>query len=617
MSDPLVGKQLGDYVVQKLLGKGGMARIYVGYDDRLQRYAAVKVINTELLMSDRAEYTERFRREARAIARLKHSNIVGIYQFGAYESVYYMAQVYVDGKDLRQILREYGERNQKMPVRDVVSVLQGIASALDYAHLRGVIHRDIKPSNIMIDEEGIPVLTDFGLALASWEGTLGDTFGTAHYIAPEQAVSSARAVPQSDQYALAVVAFEMLAGRVPFDEESAMSVALKHLNEAPPNLRSFAPNLPAAVDAVMSKALEKEPGARYPSVVEMANAFSRALLGPSAALASAVRPPDGDSVISRPTRLEMDPPSNALPFRVESFGPKAADNAYVEKGKKEKPTNKKRRRLPLFLAAFVMSLLVGSGVYIASRQPAIITSQGTLTPLAQNSTAVITNGSAAQGTATAEIAMTNTQAAITAATAMVNTRAATTPAITPATAVPTTAIPEATTAVAPAATTPSQPSATHTATDIPTLDATLVTPASPTSATTPTLVEANSMFAIWNNEQFTLVNQTGQAADLSGVNFVLVGGENERSFAAERWSQGEFTPSNTPDGWCFQTSRIEIGNVRPLATCRLAAFRQVSAPFVFWASNNATAAFEVRRGDAVLASCPLSEGQCRFSLQNP
>src|SRR5258708_39388889 len=231
MYDPLLGKQLGDYVIQELLGRGGMARVYKGYDERLQRYAAVKVINSELSGSaDQVEYAERFRREARAIARLHHPNIVGVYQFGEYETNYYMAMVFIEGKDLRQILKRNAEKSLMMDFTGVLNIVRGIGMALDYAHSRGVIHRDIKPSNIMLDTENLSILTDFGLALNMTEGTLGDTFGSAHYIAPEQAVSSAKAVPQSDLYSLGVCLYEMLAGKVPLDYPFAMSVSLKHLN---------------------------------------------------------------------------------------------------------------------------------------------------------------------------------------------------------------------------------------------------------------------------------------------------------------------------------------------------------------------------------------------------
>src|SRR5579864_3514032 len=265
MSDSLIGKQLGDYLIRELLGRGGMARVYIGYDARLDRQAAVKVINSDFSPSDRAEYFERFQREARAIARLNHPNIVGVYQFGQYEDSYYMAMVFVEGRDLRQILREFHDRRETPPLADAINVARGIGSALDYAHSRGVIHRDVKPSNIMLTRDNRAILTDFGLALTSNEGTRGETFGSAHYIAPEQAVSSAKAVPQSDLYSLGICLYEMLAGQVPFDDPSAMSVALKHLNDAPPPPHLFNPELAPAIERVVLKILDKDPNSRYAS----------------------------------------------------------------------------------------------------------------------------------------------------------------------------------------------------------------------------------------------------------------------------------------------------------------------------------------------------------------
>ena len=276
LQDPLLGKTLGDYKVESLLGKGGMARVYKGYDENLDRYAAVKVIAGEFTASEEAEYTERFQREARAIARLRHPHIVGIYQFGQTDGLYYMAMVFLDGEDLRFRLRKHIAQNEKMPIPDILKMAAEIADALDYAHTQGVIHRDIKPSNIMMTSHGA-ALTDFGLALSTQEGTMGDTFGSAHYIAPEQAVSSARAVPQSDLYSLGVVLYESFAGKVPFDDPSAMSVALKHLNETPPPIKQFNPQLPDALQTVITQVLNKDPKQRHQTGKELVEALYQAV----------------------------------------------------------------------------------------------------------------------------------------------------------------------------------------------------------------------------------------------------------------------------------------------------------------------------------------------------
>ncbi|MCA9913016.1 MAG: serine/threonine protein kinase, partial [Anaerolineae bacterium] len=265
-SDPLIGKRLGDYLIEGVLGTGGMARVYRGYDDALDRYAAIKVIEPQLIASaEEDEYRERFLREARAIARLNHPNIVGVYQFNQVGNLYYIAMEYVQGRNLRDILKSYLRQGKVIPTEEFQLVMRDIADALDYAHKNSIIHRDVKPSNIIVKEDGHAVLTDFGLALNAVEGTIGNTFGSVHYIAPEQAISSAQAVPQSDQYSLAIVAYELLTGRVPFDDASAMSVALKHISDPPPPPTDLNPNIPDGVEKAMLKALDKDLNKRYPS----------------------------------------------------------------------------------------------------------------------------------------------------------------------------------------------------------------------------------------------------------------------------------------------------------------------------------------------------------------
>ncbi|MBN1201058.1 MAG: serine/threonine protein kinase [Anaerolineae bacterium] len=302
-ADPLLGKKLGDYTIQSLLGRGGMSRVYRGYDENLDRFAAVKVISGDFVTTTEEEYTRRFQLEARSIARLQHPNIVGVYQFGRSEGIYYMAMVFLEGKDLRAVLKEYAAKEQRMPAAEVLRIARDVASALDYAHTQGVIHRDIKPSNIMLEKQGgRAILMDFGLALSIHEGTTGDTFGSAHYIAPEQAISSAKAVPQSDLYSLGIVLYEMMAGKVPFDDPSAMSVALKHLNEVPPPPTLYNPDLPGEAEAVIMRVLEKKPEDRYTTGSDLVDALEKAFGVADASVSQpAVGPPVAELLESKPS----------------------------------------------------------------------------------------------------------------------------------------------------------------------------------------------------------------------------------------------------------------------------------------------------------------------------
>ncbi|GAB4571747.1 MAG: hypothetical protein Kow0077_09270 [Anaerolineae bacterium] len=300
MTDPLIGTMLGDYQIVAHLGQGGMARIYKGYDPKLQRYAAVKVFHTDAVPDDlQEEYEIRFIREARAIARLQHPNIVGVYQFDQMDGLHFMAMQLIPGQDLRQVLVGYYQRGEVMPDRAILNLIRDIASALDYAHAQGVVHRDVKPSNIMVTPEGTAILTDFGLALSMPEGTVGRTFGSAHYIAPEQAISSAQAVPQSDLYSLGVVLFEMATGRVPFDDPSTMSVALMHLNDPPPLPSSVNPAINPGVEQVILKLLRKDPADRYPTGAAVIEA-----------LEAAIQPTSQTIPLQPPT---VDPPLQASP----------------------------------------------------------------------------------------------------------------------------------------------------------------------------------------------------------------------------------------------------------------------------------------------------------------
>lgn len=260
--DSLINQHLNGYYIEALLGHGGMARVYRAIDVHLQRYVALKVIDSQY--RNDPQMISRFEREARVIAQLgQHPNIMRVYHYGEDQSYLYIAMEYIEGADLGAILRSFQQENEFMPAEEILNVARDICAALDYVHGNEVIHRDLKPSNIMLDRRGRAILTDFGIALFTPTGTLGEVFGSPHYIAPEQAVNSAQARPQSDIYALGVVLFELFTGRLPFEAENPMELAMMHMSQPPPAPRSLRPDLNPAVEAVILKALEKQPEDRY------------------------------------------------------------------------------------------------------------------------------------------------------------------------------------------------------------------------------------------------------------------------------------------------------------------------------------------------------------------
>lgn len=273
--DALLGQQLDEYRIETLLGRGGMARIYRALDVRLKRYVAIKVIDVAL-RSDSA-YTARFEIEAQAIAKLEHPHIVRLYRYGEVEGLLYMAMQFVEGSDLGTVLTSYRQDGEFIEPQDAIRIIRQVCQALDYAHSKGVIHRDVKPSNIMLDKQGQAYLTDFGLALLTEIGTRGEILGSPHYVAPEQAISSAGAVPQSDLYAVGVILYEMLTGQLPFDAAEPLDIAMQHMTEPPRPPGQIRPELGAEIEAVILKTLDKEPAHRYPDGAALADALDRAL----------------------------------------------------------------------------------------------------------------------------------------------------------------------------------------------------------------------------------------------------------------------------------------------------------------------------------------------------
>lgn len=278
MASSLVGRKLGAYQVTDLLGQGGMATVYKGYREDIDRYVAIKVLPPHPGLDQ--EFIERFKLEARTIARLQHPHILPLYDYGADDDILYLVMAYIEGGSLAGRIKR-----GRMDPTVIAEMLRQIASALDYAHRQGVIHRDIKPDNILLDKEGHALLADFGIVkLAEGPSTrltvTGGLIGTPAYMAPEQA-SGYAVTASADLYSLGVVVYEMLTGRQPYSGDTPMQVVIKHMNEPVPSLQTLDASFPTEIDQVMQRALAKNPENRYPTATAFAEEFNRAIQGRS------------------------------------------------------------------------------------------------------------------------------------------------------------------------------------------------------------------------------------------------------------------------------------------------------------------------------------------------
>ncbi len=321
MDDPLIGKRLSNFVIERSLARGGMAQVYYGQDVKLQRPVAIKVIDARY-RSD-PTYAKRFIREARTIARWRHENIIQVYYADDQDGLYYYVMEYVDGEDLASLISEHATKGKLLPASEVLRIGGAISNALDYAHMHGVIHRDVKPSNVFMSDDNRVVLGDFGLALEMQHGSSGEVFGTPHYISPEQVRRSSDATPKSDLYSLGVILYEMLTGVVPFDDLSPTSVALQHITQEPPKPRSVNPQLSVETENVLLKALSKDPADRYESGAAMMAALSTALLSTNPAQKRVLPlPPMPASVVSgkaRPTTHHVQTEASKKPKKRRGF----------------------------------------------------------------------------------------------------------------------------------------------------------------------------------------------------------------------------------------------------------------------------------------------------------
>ena len=259
----------GRYRIDGVVGDGGMAVVYRGWDTVLNRVVAIKVLREQYAQND--QFLARFRREAQAAAGLAHPNIVDVYDVGRDGDTWYIVQELIDGTDLASLIRTRGQ----FTAADATEVIAQVAEALDYAHSRGLIHRDVKPHNILIDSRGTAKVVDFGIAKGVNDIRMtdaGTALGTAGYISPEQATGSPL-TPASDLYSVGVVLYEMLTGRLPFIGDTAVNVAMQHVRNAPPPPTRFNARIPRGVEAVILRAMEKMPDRRFASGADLVAAL--------------------------------------------------------------------------------------------------------------------------------------------------------------------------------------------------------------------------------------------------------------------------------------------------------------------------------------------------------
>ncbi len=255
------------YRLERKIGSGGMADVWLAEDTELDRNVAIKILHDRFAQD--SEFVQRFQREAQSAAGLQHPNVVGIFDRGSFGGSYFIAMEYVDGPSLKDLVKG------GMGTKDAINFTRQILNAARFAHRKGIIHRDLKPQNVLIDDEGRARVADFGIARGGENSDItatGSVMGTAQYLSPEQAQGKPT-TPRSDIYSIGVILYEALTGRVPFEGDSAVAVALKQVSEAPRRPSAINPDVPPALDAVVMRALAKDPDARFKD----ADAFLKAL----------------------------------------------------------------------------------------------------------------------------------------------------------------------------------------------------------------------------------------------------------------------------------------------------------------------------------------------------
>ena len=331
----------GRYRILGRIGSGGMADVYLAEDSHLGREVALKVLHRRFAQD--AEFVERFRREARAAAGLQHPNVVGVYDRGDHEGTYYIAMEHLSGRTLKDIVTQDAPLDQSRTIDLGVSILGAAA----FAHRHGVIHRDFKPHNVIVDEEGVPKVTDFGIARAgaSEMTETGSIMGTAQYLSPEQAQGHS-VTAASDIYSIGVMLYELLTGRLPFVGDSAVSIAVKHLSEPPPPMSGEGLAIEPNLEAVVMGALAKDPAARWASADDFAAALK------------ACRP-----------YVEAQAAGGTGPGHTAAFAavPVVATEGPVVLAEDPEPDEERRRRWPIVILGLLVLALIGLMAFAFTR----------------------------------------------------------------------------------------------------------------------------------------------------------------------------------------------------------------------------------------------------------
>src|SRR5215207_4003582 len=351
------------YEISYLLGAGGMGRVYLAHDRSLPREVALKVLDDR--HAENPEFVERFRREAKAAASLSHPNMVTVYDAGEDDESPYIAMEYLSGGTLKNRIQERGA----LPPRVAAGVTFEVANALAAAHEKSIVHRDIKPENVLITDQGHAKVGDFGIARAATATAITETdliLGSVRYLSPEQAKGE-EVGPRSDLYSLGVVLYEMLTGRVPFDEENPIATAMKHATEEPASPRELDPTTPKALETITLKLLKKDPKRRYESATELAEDLERLLAGPIPAAVS-----DASE-----TMLDIE----------------RSDTERSIEGASERRSRRKIFAALTLLAVTTFFVLLVSGVGFGEESPfAPLVGQGTHDPLSRASALIPSGG---------------------------------------------------------------------------------------------------------------------------------------------------------------------------------------------------------------------------------